>query len=283
MHVLADIYVLDDGSTDGTEAAIASSGLSNYVIYERSESNQGYSRAFVRAFARVTTPFLMMSTDDDFLVASGIAEFVDHLHSAKHSALMSTVFLLSDGTRYRGRTVTSAIAGSDIRQALNHAPGLAYATNHALTYLPIVEQRLAQGCSMAATYPQVLLGVLIAMNHRADWIPISTVRSGPNLASGIRDSSGLSYSSGKSRISQIIDFDNFLQSTFQNAATRSAARFLWQVLGMHRNAALNNVLRAVSHEAPGLSVSLVTSASLLPIKRPRFTLRAWMSRLRGRR
>ena len=133
---------------------------------------------------------------------------------------------------------------------------------------------------MAATYPQVLLGVLMAMNHGADWVPISTVRTGLNLASGIRDSTGLSFNSGKSRVSQIIDFDNFLQSALQGAASRSATHFAWQVLHTHRRAALRNLLRAVSHESSGLAASLVTSASILPLQRPRFTLRAWMSRLR---
>ena len=278
---VADLLVIDDGSTDGTEAAILDSKLCGAASYIRHDSNLGYARTFLEVFGLCTRPYVMISADDDRLIVEGIRAMVGTPGNLA-AAITSTVFETHDARVYRGRGKLSSVTPSHLRKALNHAPGIVYATDVAREYVSRVSARLEAGCSMAATYPQVLLGLLIAMDHRITWLPVTTVREGARLPSGITDASGSPYFSARSRVAQLIDFDAFLVDSIACAQTKRGREYARAVLRTHRKNGLSQLVKWVSRDAPDLGEELMRQAPLLPVKRPRATVRAWAKAFMGR-
>jgi hypothetical protein len=279
---VASVLVIDDGSTDGTEAAIRERQFGEAVSYVRHDTNQGYARTYLEVFQRCQSQHLMLSSDDDHLAVDGIRALVE-TSDYLDTPVTSTVFLTRDGTVYRGRQRFSHVTPGQLRAAMNHAPGIVYETEVARSYLAQVGARVDAGCSMAATYPQVLLGLLIAMDHPIAWVPVTTVREGARLPSGITDREGRSYGSARSRLAQLLDFDGFLTDGIDQAKSNRGRDFARGVLRAHRRHALPRLLSSIGRDTPDLARELTRQASLLPFGRPGFTFRAWVRVLPGRR
>jgi len=265
---VVEILVLDDGSRDGTAAALADGPLGKTVRLIPSRTNRGYATTFVAALRNSTTEFTLLTADDDDLLVDGIRELVAQLRT--ETAHVITTVYLNHGVNERGRTRLGPIRPWELRIALNHAPGIVYRVATAHKYLHFVEQRLSVGCSIAQLYPQVVLGTHVAVRHAARWSEIPTVSEGANLPSGIKDSWGRSYTAAASRLQQVLDYDDLLielESSLEDDHQRAYARGL---IGHHRRTAFGQVRYWVEREAPNLAVHMelgaLRSLGLRPVR-----------------
>src|SRR5882762_5111087 len=94
-----DTLVIDDASSDGTSDAL--SQLPGVTLC-RNPLNLGFAPTFLRLFEEVTTPYLLLMSDDDLLVIENL-EPLQQFVSEREPAFVSTQYF-RDGKLWRGKT-----------------------------------------------------------------------------------------------------------------------------------------------------------------------------------
>ncbi len=275
---VAEILVLDDGSRDGTVAALIEAGLHERVHLVASETNRGYARTFIDVLRHCRTEFALLSADDDDVLDDGVVTLADQLQT-ETAHLIATVYL-QDGVRQRAHGKRGSIRPWELRPALNLAPGVVYRIPTAQAYLSAVEQRLEKGCSMAQLYPQVVLGTHIALRHESRWSPIATIAEGANLPTGIRDVAGRDYASAPSRLQQAMDYDALLVDLIAQLDDQRHRRYARGLLGHHRRTAFGQVRHQVEQASLTMAIHLELGAIRSLVLRP---LRLVRDQMRARR
>ena len=209
-----EVLVIDDHPAHAGAEAVRASGLE--VRYLANQQNLGFPRSLIRLLESCQTPYLMLMADDEELEGRGILALLRYL-DARHPDFVSPRWLrrrrMPKG-RVRGVRRTRPIKPEEVLRAAGHAPGLVFSIPAVLGHLAALEARISRGCSLAATYPQVILlfEILASGSQSAFYLATATGTHGATRASNIRDQEGASYWSLDSRLRQFRDLSGYLQS-----------------------------------------------------------------------
>lgn len=204
---LAELLIIDDGSSDGTYSDLLDITAGTPVQVFRNEVNLGYAGNFYELFAKTQTPYIMCSTDDDHILVDRIAGLNEFLES-RQPAFVVPQFLING--IYRGRKKTGRVRVEEYRSASAHAPGLVYNRRHSREIIPELALRLKEGCAATFSYPQVMLACNLMVRHGGWWWQEPSVKVGHNLPTGIRPG-GSPYYSLSSRWSQHQSFADYFK------------------------------------------------------------------------
>ncbi len=181
------------------------------IRYLSNSENIGYPKTFIRLFKECKTDFLLLMADDDLMVSEHLNEILEFINEFEPD-ICSTQYFRGDHM-YRGKIQTRKVKYSEFQQCNGHAPGVIYKVKNALEFLPDIEKRIHQQCSVASTYPQALLCIYLLLKNNHCWfLAYPLVERGDDMPSLIKDPEGNHYSSVASRIRQIADYDNFILS-----------------------------------------------------------------------
>lgn len=216
----AEILVIDDASPDETYAALAELCEGTPVRVLGNESNLGYAGNLLRLFAECKTPYLLVASDDDVVVAESLAPLAQML-AERSPAFVSTQFWF--GKRlYRGRHSPSGddcIGPEQLFAASGHAPGLAYEVSECRELaVPVVGEKLRAGSAAASVYPQVLvLARLLLAGRPCLWWDRRVVEGGAEAPTGLRED-GSPYHHLAPRWRQLGDLLDFLGEQLRSGA-----------------------------------------------------------------
>lgn len=202
-----EAIVVDDGSTDGTSAAI----LPEAARCVTHEKNLGYAAAFIRLFEECRTEYLLITADDDCVDTRAFSELRQFLQSEAPD-FVSTQWTTRNGALLRGRDRTDAVSLSEFSSAANHAPGLVYRVDACRSALDILKSRLIESSEIARLFPQVvILTCLLAQKADCRWWNRIIVSEGEAHPSGITGAEGRSYRDPYSRLIQHTSMTNHLR------------------------------------------------------------------------
>lgn len=196
---IARVVVVDDGSSDRTAEALEGMDLPPGFRVRRNPTNQGYARTFLRLLDEVSTDYLIVTSDDDHVIASELPRLVTWLRATEPD-FVSTQFLRGESI-YRGRRHTAPIDPGRIMRCSAHAPGLVYRTASVRGEMADrLRRRLDDECEFSRVYPQVsLVSELMVFGGSCWWWDGPTVREGDEAPTGITSSAGLVYRHPTSR------------------------------------------------------------------------------------
>jgi hypothetical protein len=211
------LLVLDDHEDHGAREvfdrrprALAS------ATYLANERNLGYPRSLLRLFEEVETPYLMLMADDEELDDRGLTALRRFLEARRPDFVSPRWYRrrrLPRG-RVRGLRRTRRVEPEEALRAAGHAPGLVFAVAPARRHLAALRSRLEAGCSLATTYPQVILlcELLAAGSQSAFHLAAAAGCAGGALPSQLLDQDGDRYWSLDSRVRQLRDASEYLHS-----------------------------------------------------------------------
>lgn len=206
-----EVLVVDDGSIDAT--AEGCGGLQaqwpNFRAVHR-KKNGGYPRALITSFREARGEWVLVNSDDDELNGAETLRLIENL-SGLDADFVSTQWLSSEGSPYRGRSRRRRIWSGELRSAANHAPALAYRRSAVLPLLQFLEALCDEGDDFAAVYPQVVLAAHLVASRRGVWWPYPVGVEGEGLPSGLRDPHGRVYWDREARVAQGLRFRGILR------------------------------------------------------------------------
>ena len=261
---VADILVIDDGSSDKTFEAITKKycHICNIKVL-KNEINLGYSWTFVRVFKECETEYVLIMADDDLLVTESLTPLIKFLKEEK-PAFCSPQFL-SEGLIYRGKNKNRIIMPKEFFQCSAHAPGLVYNITKCNESLNLLAGRIRKEKADVLIYPQVVLVIILLLaNAKCYWLQFPLASEGANAPSGIRDANGSEYWSFESRWRQIKAFDALL-SDFRNSSF--AGDILNEIYNAHRLKIFGWLVIAMESESPELRLAFDHQAWQFYLKR----------------
>lgn len=274
----SEVLAIDDASGDGTGAELARLCADTPVRLLRNESNRGYAGNVLRLFEECRTPYLLVASDDDAVVAESLAPLA-RLLEERSPAFVSTEFRFGERL-YRGGRGAGPIEPAELLAASSHAPGLVYGVEECREAVAAVGARLAGGGAGAHVYPQVMiLASLLLAGRRCLWWDRCAVEGeeGAGAPTGIRDGAGAPYYHLAPRWEQVKDLLDFLAERRPSAARPEAAA----QMAAEVEAGLFWRLRAgIEHERPDLLAAFDRSAARFYAGRWRWD--SLLSRLRSR-
>jgi hypothetical protein len=209
-----EVLVVDDHPDQAGADIAAHSPLE--VTYLANEQNLGYPRSLLRLFGEVQTDYLMLMADDEELDYRGLASLWRFLEGRRPDFVSPRWYRrrrLPRG-RVRGLRRTRRVEPEEALRAAGHAPGLVFAVAPARQHLAALRSRLEAGCSLATTYPQVILlcEFLAAGSQSAFHLAAAAGSIGGALPSQLLDQGGDRYWCLDSRVRQLRDASEYLRS-----------------------------------------------------------------------
>ena len=260
------VLVLDDSGDQKARAPFNQHCQDNqFARLITNPENQGYPRSLIKLVEECESDYIILLADDDHIQLASLDDLRSFLESETPD-FISTPWLRKTGTgnRYRlasDRNRTGEIQPRYAIEAAGHAPGLIMRTGAVLPYLSILRDRLLSGCSIAATYPQViLLCELLMTDARCVHFTKPLVQEGDRCTSEIRDQDGEHYTSLPSRIQQMASMDRYLMNKPSGVVQEEL------LLGTREN-----LLRKVLRAAPDLRVRGLLNAGLKSFSRRVFS------------
>lgn len=258
------VLVLDDSGRQGAHAPFDQHFRDNkFARLVTHPKNLGYPRSLIRLIEECRTEYLVLLADDDYIQLPSCDGLRDFLGSETPD-FVSTPWLRRTGRGHRlasDRNRRGDISPRYAMEAAGHAPGLILRTEAAVLHTPVLRDRLQSGCSLAATYPQViLLCELLIIGARCVYFTQPLVREGDRCTSEICDQDGEHYTSLPSRIQQLASMDRYLMAKASGDVQQEL------LLG-----ARENLLRKVLRAAPDLRVRGLLSAGLKSFSRGFFS------------
>jgi glycosyltransferase involved in cell wall biosynthesis len=265
---LVEIFVIDDGGSDGTYAKLAEDAIASRVRILRNDANLGFARTFARLFAECRTEYLMLMSDDDHVLVESLRPLLAYLGSER-PAFVSPQFLRAS-TISRGRSSTGPIAPRQFIACSAHAPGLVFRVEDCRAGLEELAERIEADQVDAVVYPQVHLVMrLLLAGATCRWLALPTVAEGAYRPSGIRDGSGHAYWSVESRWQQLKSYDALLS----HHAAHDTSGAAHEMLRAQRERAFRLMASAIRTEDPVLGEAFDRGAQKVYQQRPRSTIR----------
>ena len=231
---LCNVLVVDDGGLEDVSLGERASDVpwSQFgeleVRYVRHATNQGYARTLIRLFRETDTPWMIQLADDDRLYSDGVralSQTIEDSASGVGVDVVTSPFIAGDRSlRHR-----SQVGRLNIKEALTmngHAPGVAYRVEAVRPQLTLLEERLERGCTMAHTYPQVVLLLGLLLEHDGVVVFQREAIAGEGPLAGpasLKDISGASYGSFAARLRQLVDLEALLDG-FESTEGRELIR-----------------------------------------------------------
>lgn len=188
------ILIIDNHSTDNTISKleeIKNSHLNTMNVRLISNaSNIGYVGNFFKLFENCETEYLLICSDEDELIESGIREVLPFLRS--HSPdFVSPVAYVNDSL-YRGRLQKSEVGFAQHENASLYVSGLIFKVQPARQLLPLLKS-LVQDNALVEVYPQTALAGFLIASGGGRWHDAIVTWQRDNLPSHIAHSSGNEY------------------------------------------------------------------------------------------
>lgn len=253
--VPVETLVIDDASTDGTADALSAV---DGIRLLSNEANLGYAKNLLRVFEETTTPFILVTSDDDIVVAENLLPLQDFLR--QHDPAFVCTQFFRDGKLWRGRAEVGFLRPEDFRRASGHTPGLVFRSDAVRPLVPALRARLDQRCVATAIYPQVLIvAYLLAEGRSCMWWDRPATEYGALEPSGIRDGTD-SYTTLESRWRQEQAFIDFFREQARSAPVEDRER--WLLMSEVEEQMLFPMLRAaVGFERPDLLACFDSAAA----------------------
>lgn len=198
-----EVLLIDDGPSPQLLSSL--DPFMHFLNFHQHEKNQGYARTFCELFLKSSTPFTLITSDDDNIIGENIERAIDFLKNNQID-FASTQWLKGNKI-HRGISSFRKIGFNEIGQASIHAPGLIYKTEEIKQILPFLIKRLDNNCQATFFLPQVVvLYFLFLTDKKCFWTDFALIKEGASLHSNLADKSGNSYFSLNGRWSIYNDF-----------------------------------------------------------------------------
>lgn len=202
------MLIINDASDDETYSFL--NRVNNKSIKcIHNEVRLGFCRNFIKLIEKCETEYLLVTSDDDFIVKENYFKMKDFFNNnCDPIGFISTNFFL-DGKLYRGTNERRAISTLEYRNSCNHMPGIIF-------NCPVARNILAKWGNKINTkhnyYPQAFLVLLIiSYGYRALYEPIEIIKMGYENPSGIAF-----YSTLNGRIIEYMNFKRLLEDIYED-------------------------------------------------------------------
>jgi glycosyltransferase involved in cell wall biosynthesis len=189
-----EVLIIDNHSTDNTiskleEIKNAHLNTMNVRLISNA-SNIGYVGNFFKLFENCESEYLLICSDEDELIESGVQEILPYL-SAHSPDFVSPIAYVNDSL-YRGRLQKSEIEFAQHEDASLYVSGLIFKLQPARKLLPWL-QSLVQDNALVEVYPQTALAGFLIASGGGRWHDSIVTWQRDNLPSSIAHSSGNEY------------------------------------------------------------------------------------------
>lgn len=243
------LLVIDDGSDDGTEAALQARTRGHprvrILVHER---NLGYARTYTELLEQCSTEYLVVAADDDELLEGQLDALVDALARSRPD-LLASQWSQRDGRMVRGSAEARTIAPRELFQAAHHAPGLAYRVAACSPGVAKLERLVTQASQCALVWPQVVVVAHLLASGDCWWWPEPVLREGPAPGpSGIFPTLAVAGAWETVR-----SLDEHLASELRNPLTASERDALEAMRDLNANRVYAALRRGMLRESPFLA------------------------------
>lgn len=257
VHLLpqVEVMVIDDHSPDGSyAAALRFNGVGNIRVLQNAE-RQGFRGNFCQVIEQARTEYVLISCDDDFVLADGVHGLLDYLARANPPpALISSLFY-DKGEVYRANAEeVRPIPLGEYRHCCAHMPGIVFNARLAKAIVPRIRGFLLDPRN---AYPQCCVALLmLLLGYPGVYLPTELVRTGYDLASGIDG-----YATVAQRWEQFTFFDDLLVHLRQSIGEPAIADLAGRLLEHHRSTLFYTLGTGVSYEKPALTAAYLRGAA----------------------
>jgi glycosyltransferase involved in cell wall biosynthesis len=211
-----EIMILDNHSNDGTflelrQIQVPSVLASRVKILENNE-NIGYNGNFFKLITQCQTEYLIVTSDEDEVVKSGLQELLAFLETKQPDFISPQVHIA--GELYRGRTKIREIEFHEHEEASFYLSGLCFKVPSAQTFLNILPE-LSTRNALVEVYPQTALAACLVAMGRGYWLNAAVTTKRNDLPTNIIHSSGNIYYHLPGRYEQFkgsVELNNLLLS-----------------------------------------------------------------------
>jgi glycosyltransferase involved in cell wall biosynthesis len=271
---IADILIIDDGSTDNTLEQIQCFQSHKNIQVLANLTNLGVAKTFMRCFDECNTEYLIMMTDDDLFFKDGLTKVLEDIE-LHHPDFIATTFNTSQNYKSRNYKKISELGFLDIWVAAKHSPGLVYKTSAMKCAKDILIENLNRKNLAAYFFPQIILLTLMKANNlKLICSPniIAVKDSTKSQSSQLVDELGASYLSLSNVIKRHLSFSEFYNSLLENKLFEKHHSELKKLLRIHQRSLYQNIEAGISLEDPSL-ISEFRRGSLIRFLRIRKFLR----------
>tara|TARA_B100000035_G_C20973150_1_gene541973 strand:- start:248 stop:1183 length:936 start_codon:yes stop_codon:yes gene_type:complete len=271
---IANILILDDGSTDNTLEKIQGFESHNNIQVIANPTNLGVAKTFIRCFDECNTEYLIMMTDDDLFLKDGLIQTLEDI-KLHNPDFIATTFKTTQNYKSRNYKKISLLGFLDIWVAAKHSPGLVYKTSAMNCAKDILLDNLNRKNLAAYFFPQIILLTLMKANNlKLICSPsiIAVKDYTKSQSSQLVDELGASYLSLSNVIKRHLSFTEFYKSLIDNQLFKRHQQDLKKLLRVHKRSLYQNIEAGISLEDPSL-ISEFRRGSLIRFFRIRKFLR----------
>lgn len=204
--LLANVTIIDNGSTDGTSDLMSRIASKNpNVNFVGFATNDGFHESFLRCLDAASSDYFMVLSDEDEIYPGSLSQVIRLLSRESFAFISPQMFI--EEKLYRGRNQDKRIRPSDCEDASFYISGLIYRTAAAIEFKDLIRD-MASRYLVARLYPQVLLSVLMVAKHNGIWMGSPVCVKREQLESSIPHQEKVNYGEYGSRL---IQFDEWLE------------------------------------------------------------------------
>ena len=256
--------VLDNASPDGTYEHLSSlfQNIDNATV-KRNDSNLGFFGNFLKCFEEARTKFILISSDEDEVIAENIEFYLDYLEEYNPAFSSSVVLKEVDNKTvvHKGQESKRKISISELRSSCFYASGLGFKRNEAGKYINAIKEH--QDNEMVFLYPMLALcSILLAKNSDCLWFDQPLHKMKYILPTEIRTSSGSKHYHLESRVKQMRGYKNFIDEAATTASSNEEKHIYRELILQHYTDFFSLIRHALRQEEDGDIIRCVDNAGM---------------------
>jgi Glycosyl transferase family 2 len=244
-----EILVVDDGSRDGTAAALDQLSAGPLLRVVRNDVNRGFVGAFARLFEKSDSKYLFVTSDEDEVSVEHLDELLAVCTSS--DPLIVSPQAIIDGRVFRGRATRRAIRPAEWRSASNYISGVTFNVPVSRPLLDPITQKASEN-GAAEVYPQVLLAADLLAQGEGLWLDLPLTVKREQLQSHISDKKHGTYYYLPGRWAQYQQFEAHLSNLAEQSPSGAQAERAREMLAAQEPGLYGTLREAIRQERPDL-------------------------------